>query len=491
VIATGGNDGRIVLHDAATGQALGSPIQLFAGVNSLAFSPDGRLVAAGSVEPGPGGRAAGVFDVDTHRQVDAGVIDSLGWTNVKFTADGSQVLVSSGLRVRAWDTSTWAQVGEPIETQHGPAQVISLPDHPILVSGTDGTISSWDLDALPLVSRLVPGAPSAGGLFSPDGATLVTVDRADRAFLYRADDLTLLATLSVDGPGARSLLVSATPVAFSPDGATLAVGNRRGRVRLFDTEAGRALGPPITVDSYSYPIVALGFSPDGRLLVATSNTAPADGAHVVDVATRSVQALEPALPDALGQTFTPDGSQLVVSSLFGGAQALRFPVSDGGVGVGSPIEAIQRTAATVSYSPDGSRLAVGTTSGTLEFLDAETLEPVGAPISISPTQIVAIGFSADGSLALVQDLDFSIRLVDVRDGAPLGEPIWGSDVGFSYSGFAPDGSVLLMPGPTGAVLLDLDVGHWLDAACELAGRQLTRAEWDQYLPSAGGYAPSC
>ena len=177
--------------------------------------------------------------------------------------------------------------------------------------------------------------------------------------------------------------------------------------------------------------------------------------------------------------------------MFGGAQALRFPVSDGEVGVGSPIDAIQRTASTVSYSPDGSRLAVGTTNGTLEFLDAETLEPVEAPISISPTLIAGIVFSADGSLAAVMDLDFSIRLVDVRDGAPLGEPIWASDVGFGFSGFAPDGSVLVMPGPTGAVILDLEVGHWRDAACELAGRQLTRAEWDQYLPSAGGYAPSC
>ena len=277
-------------------------------------------------------------------------------------------------------------------------------------------------------------------------------------------------------------------MAFSPDGDTLAVGDRRGRVRLFDTEAGRALGPPITIDSF--PIVSLGFSPDGRLLVATSNVAPANGAHVVDVATRSVQALEPAVPFALGPTFTPDGSQLVLASLTG-AQAFRFPVADGEVGVGSPIDALQGTVASASYSPDGSRLAVGTGNGTLEFLDAETLEPVEAPISISPTLIVAMEFSADGSLAWVEDLDFSIRLVDVRDGAPLGEPIWGSDLGFGLAGFAPDGSVLLMPGPTGAVLLDLEVGHWRDAACELAGRQLTRAEWDQYLPSAGGYAPSC
>jgi hypothetical protein len=29
---------------------------------------------------------------------------------------------------------------------------------------------------------------------------------------------------------------------------------------------------------------------------------------------------------------------------------------------------------------------------------------------------------------------------------------------------------------------DVDVGHWKDKACDIAGRNLTRAEWAQYLP---------
>ena len=29
---------------------------------------------------------------------------------------------------------------------------------------------------------------------------------------------------------------------------------------------------------------------------------------------------------------------------------------------------------------------------------------------------------------------------------------------------------------------DLDVHHWEQAACRIAGRNLTRAEWHQYLP---------
>jgi hypothetical protein len=31
-------------------------------------------------------------------------------------------------------------------------------------------------------------------------------------------------------------------------------------------------------------------------------------------------------------------------------------------------------------------------------------------------------------------------------------------------------------------ILDLDPAHWQTTACHLAGRNLTRAEWDQYLP---------
>jgi hypothetical protein len=73
----------------------------------------------------------------------------------------------------------------------------------------------------------------------------------------------------------------------------------------------------------------------------------------------------------------------------------------------------------------------------------------------------------------------------------LGAAIPGSGDGFGLAAFAPDGSVLVTPGRTGTLLLDLETADWQNAACTLAGRQLTRSEWDRYLPSAGGYEPSC
>ena len=50
----------------------------------------------------------------------------------------------------------------------------------------------------------------------------------------------------------------------------------------------------------------------------------------------------------------------------------------------------------------------------------------------------------------------------------------------------PDGMELAIPsGDLGVVLWDLDPQHWLDAACSVVGRNLTEAEWDQYLGPFG------
>ena len=53
----------------------------------------------------------------------------------------------------------------------------------------------------------------------------------------------------------------------------------------------------------------------------------------------------------------------------------------------------------------------------------------------------------------------------------------------------PDGHVFVGTG-TGVERLDLDVQHWKDAACALAGRPLTRQEWGAYLPGTP-YRPAC
>jgi hypothetical protein len=40
------------------------------------------------------------------------------------------------------------------------------------------------------------------------------------------------------------------------------------------------------------------------------------------------------------------------------------------------------------------------------------------------------------------------------------------------------------------ILWDLEPAHWEQTACRLAGRNLTRAEWAQYLPGRA-YEVTC
>jgi len=74
---------------------------------------------------------------------------------------------------------------------------------------------------------------------------------------------------------------------------------------------------------------------------------------------------------------------------------------------------------------------------------------------------------------------------------PIGEPLQADVVGNFYVYANSDGSGMVMSTTNGhAVAWNLDIAHWTDTACRLAGRNLTQAEWTRYLP-AEPYRSTC
>jgi hypothetical protein len=86
-------------------------------------------------------------------------------------------------------------------------------------------------------------------------------------------------------------------------------------------------------------------------------------------------------------------------------------------------------------------------------------------------------------------------------GVQLGDPIpvlgeWNYPVGPAFSGvysgvLRADGAELAVNVPAGIAVWDLRPSSHADAACRMAGRDLTRDEWLAYLGDLGEYRSTC
>jgi WD40 repeat protein len=184
--ASGCFDGTIIFWDPATGQPLSEPLTDIAppegtsmrsnDVWSIAFSPDGRLLASGR-----GGGDILLWDVET-QQPDgeplAGHSDTV--MSLAFSPDGRILASSGGDRlIRLWDVESRQLIGQPL-TGHTEAvfSVSFSPDGRLLASGSwDGTIRFWDVQT----GQAVGDAITVGQdffvntvAFSPDGQMLAS-----------------------------------------------------------------------------------------------------------------------------------------------------------------------------------------------------------------------------------------------------------------------------------------------------------------------------
>jgi WD40 repeat protein len=143
------------------------------------------------------------------------------------------------------------------------------------------------------------------------------------------------------------------------------------------------------------------------------------------------------------------------------------------------------------FSPDGRLIGLGSVRGSAQVWSATDWTPVTRRFTGHAGAVTALAISRDNRTLATNSTDGSVRLWDIETGQAVGAPLPGATGRLAVPLLTPDGNGLIAGYETGrAFRWDIRPESFIRHACEVAGRRLTRAEWDEFLPGRG-YDPAC
>jgi len=283
---SGRQDAGLRVWDAGTGAEL-YHLRPTGGVSAVAFSPDGKLLAAGGAD------GAGRFtDAATAvRLLDAATGEELRVlrghrqrvTALVFTPDGKAVISGShDGTVRLWDVAGGNELAQFDTEEYSVLTLALSPDGRKVALGGQlvgrpghAPLFFWDVAAHKAIPRKPPrhgdvvsdhGTALTALAYSPDGKYLVSAGMDGAVVLWDAGTGEQIRSYQ------RSVgfVWSVRALAFSPDGGTLAVGCIDGTIHSWEVGTGKPLRRYFERDArgIAEEVRTLAFSPDGTVLAS-------------------------------------------------------------------------------------------------------------------------------------------------------------------------------------------------------------------------------
>jgi WD40 repeat protein len=122
-----------------------------------------------------------------------------------------------------------------------------------------------------------------------------------------------------------------------------------------------------------------------------------------------------------------------------------------------------------------------------------TQKQIGATLVGHHGSVTSVMFSSDNTTLASGSVDGAVRLWDTATGRSVGAPFQAGASGVVIAAYSQDGKTIIA-GDYGAKVWrwNIDLASWQERACHIANRNLTRAEWAQYVnPDLSTYRATC
>jgi WD40 repeat protein len=373
-------------------------------VSSVAYSPDGRFVVSGSADS-----SVKIWDLETGRELWTLPEHEAAVKSVAYSPDGRRIVSGAAdYAIKLWDVET----GEELKSLNGHSNVVNSvaysPDGRFVVSGSaDRTVKVWNVETGRNERTFYGHSLWVNAVcYSPDGRVIASASRDGTVQLWDVEKGELQRSLSGHSGEVAAL-------GFSPDSRFVASGSSDSSIILWDLREG---GKARTLLGHEGVVRTLAFSPDGRHIASASSMDAT--IRIWDAGTgRQINSFGMVGVESL--SYSPDGRRIASGSM---DNAIRLWEAETGEAI-LTLAGRSSWARSVAHSPDGAHIAMGSTDRTVHVWEAGTGREILTLAGHSAT-VRSVAYSPDGKRILSGAADSSVRVWDAASGREL-QTLWG------------------------------------------------------------------